>query len=92
MRGENSEIDLVDVSLFLIRKWLSIVIVTFIFVAIGYVFVSVQHDTKVVSITIKPNLDLLPMRYVAILMIFNVKQRLSLTSLAVSCLRNIKIK
>lgn len=57
MRGENSEIDLVDVSLFLIRKWLSIVIVTFIFVAIGYVFVSVQHDTKVVSITIKPNLD-----------------------------------
>ncbi|MDI5445772.1 hypothetical protein MJL27_26965, partial [Salmonella enterica subsp. enterica serovar Anatum] len=25
MRGENSEIDLVDVSLFLIRKWLSIV-------------------------------------------------------------------
>ncbi|EOV5571254.1 hypothetical protein ACOQX3_004398, partial [Salmonella enterica subsp. enterica serovar Cerro] len=26
MRGENSEIDLVDVSLFLIRKWLSIVI------------------------------------------------------------------
>ncbi|EDO4763371.1 hypothetical protein C1Q56_16600, partial [Salmonella enterica subsp. enterica serovar Newport] len=57
MRGENSEIDLVDVSLFLIRKWLSIVIATFIFVAIGYVFVSVQHDTKVVSITIKPNLD-----------------------------------
>lgn len=57
MRGENSEIDLVDVSLFLIRKWLSIVIATFIFVAIGYVFVSVQHDTKVVSMTIKPNLD-----------------------------------
>ncbi|EBP3212878.1 hypothetical protein AHZ37_003590 [Salmonella enterica subsp. indica] len=57
MRGENSEIDLVDVSLFLIRKWLSIMIATFIFVAIGYVFVSVQHDTKVVSITIKPNLD-----------------------------------
>lgn len=57
MRGENSEIDLVDVSLFLIRKWLSMVIATFIFVAIGYVFVSVQHDTKVVSITIKPNLD-----------------------------------
>lgn len=57
MWGENSEIDLVDVSLFLIRKWLSIVIVTFIFVAIGYVFVSVQHDTKVVSMTIKPNLD-----------------------------------
>ncbi|EDS2490472.1 hypothetical protein GS325_002865 [Salmonella enterica] len=51
MRGENSEIDLVDVSLFLIRKWLSIVIATFIFVAIGYVFVSVQHDTKVVSMT-----------------------------------------
>lgn len=43
MRGENSEIDLVDVSLFLIRKWLSIVIATFIFVAIGYVFVSVQN-------------------------------------------------
>ncbi|EPF2568860.1 GNVR domain-containing protein, partial [Salmonella enterica subsp. enterica serovar Infantis] len=42
MRGENSEIDLVDVSLFLIRKWLSIMIATFIFVAIGYVFVSVQ--------------------------------------------------
>lgn len=57
MRGENSEIDLVDVSLFLIRKWLSIMIATFIFVAIGYVFVSVQHDTKVVSMTIKPNLD-----------------------------------
>lgn len=57
MQGENSEIDLVDVSLFLIRKWLSIVITTIIFVAIGYVFVSVQHDTKVVSITIKPNLD-----------------------------------
>lgn len=38
MRGENSEIDLVDVSLFLIRKWLSIMIATFIFVAIGYVF------------------------------------------------------
>ncbi|ESE84279.1 GNVR domain-containing protein [Salmonella enterica] len=57
MRGENSEIDLVDVSLFLIRKWLSIMIATFIFVAIGYVFVSVQHDIKVVSITIKPNLD-----------------------------------
>lgn len=57
MQGENSEIDLVDVSLFLIRKWLSIVIATIIFVAIGYVFVSVQHDTKVVSITIKPNLD-----------------------------------
>ncbi len=32
-------------------------IATFIFVAIGYVFVSVQHDIKVVSITIKPNLD-----------------------------------
>ncbi|MFB1941705.1 GNVR domain-containing protein [Salmonella enterica] len=57
MQGENSEIDLVDVSLFLIRKWLSIVITTIIFVATGYVFVSVQHDTKVVSITIKPNLD-----------------------------------
>ncbi|ECF5919077.1 hypothetical protein FNH55_18140 [Salmonella enterica subsp. salamae] len=57
MQGEKSEIDLVDVSLFLIRKWLSIVIATIIFVAIGYVFVSVQHDTKVVSITIKPNLD-----------------------------------
>ncbi|EBO9260495.1 hypothetical protein R258_17715 [Salmonella enterica] len=57
MQGENSEIDLVDVTLFLIRKWLSIVITTIIFVAIGYVFVSVQHDTKVVSITIKPNLD-----------------------------------
>lgn len=57
MQGENSEIDLVDVSLFLIRKWLNIVITTIIFVAIGYVFVSVQHDTKVVSITIKPNLD-----------------------------------
>ncbi|EKT7569108.1 hypothetical protein A8N28_003670 [Salmonella enterica] len=57
MQGENSEIDLVDVTLFLIRKWLSIVIATIIFVAIGYVFVSVQHDTKVVSITIKPNLD-----------------------------------
>lgn len=57
MRGENSEIDLVDVSLFLIRKWLSIMIATFIFVAIGYVFVSVQHDTKIVSIKIKPNLD-----------------------------------
>lgn len=90
MRGENSEIDLVDVSLFLIRKWLSIVIATFIFVAIGYVFVSVQHDTKVVSMTIW--IRLLPMRYVAMLMIFNVKQRLSLTSLAVSCLRTIKIK
>ncbi|HCL5279718.1 TPA: hypothetical protein N2G40_003016 [Salmonella enterica] len=59
MQGENSEIDLVDVSLFLIRKWLSIVITTIIFVAIGYVFVSVQHDTKVVNITIKPNLDTL---------------------------------
>lgn len=57
MQGENSEIDLVDVTLFLIRKWLSIVSTTIIFVAIGYVFVSVQHDTKVVSITIKPNLD-----------------------------------
>lgn len=57
MQGENSEIDLVDITLFLIRKWLSIVIATIIFVAIGYVFVSVQHDTKVVSITIKPNLD-----------------------------------
>lgn len=57
MQGENSEIDLVDVSLFLIKKWLNIVITTIIFVAIGYVFVSVQHDTKVVSITIKPNLD-----------------------------------
>ncbi|ENG0939446.1 hypothetical protein ABSH91_003121 [Salmonella enterica] len=57
MQGENSEIDLVDVTLFLIRKWLSIVIATIIFVAIGYVFVSVQYDTKVVSITIKPNLD-----------------------------------
>ncbi|HCM1953866.1 TPA: hypothetical protein N3A08_002934 [Salmonella enterica subsp. salamae serovar 9,46:z4,z24:z39:z42] len=57
MQGENSEIDLVDVTLFLIRKWLSIVIAIIIFVAIGYVFVSVQHDTKVVSITIKPNLD-----------------------------------
>ncbi|ECI4151205.1 hypothetical protein HAY47_002297 [Salmonella enterica] len=57
MQGEKSEIDLVDVTLFLIRKWLSIVIATIIFVAIGYVFVSVQHDTKVVSITIKPNLD-----------------------------------
>ncbi|EBO9195228.1 TPA: GNVR domain-containing protein [Salmonella enterica subsp. salamae serovar 21:z10:[z6]] len=57
MQGENSEIDLVDVSLFLIRKWLSIVITTIIFVATGYIFVSVQHDTKVVSITIKPNLD-----------------------------------
>lgn len=92
MRGENSEIDLVDVSLFLIRKWLSIMIATFIFVAIGYVFVSVQHDTKVVSITNLIWIRLLPMRYVAILMIFNVKQRLSLTSLAVSCLRTIKIK
>ncbi|EAA5902852.1 GNVR domain-containing protein [Salmonella enterica] len=57
MQGENSEIDLVDITLFLIRKWLSIVSTTIIFVAIGYVFVSVQHDTKVVSITIKPNLD-----------------------------------
>lgn len=46
MQGENSEIDLVDVSLFLIRKWLSIVITTIIFVATGYVFVSVQHDTR----------------------------------------------
>lgn len=41
MWGENSEIDLVDVFLFFIRKWLSIVIVIFIFVVIGYVFVSV---------------------------------------------------
>lgn len=57
MQGENSEIDLVDVSLFLIRKWLSIVMTTLIFVAIGYVFVNVQHDTRVVSIKIKPNLD-----------------------------------
>ncbi|EED7473101.1 hypothetical protein ABQ78_003103 [Salmonella enterica subsp. salamae] len=57
MQGENSEIDLVDITLFLIRKWLSIVSTTIIFVAIGYVFVSVQHDTNVVIITIKPNLD-----------------------------------
>ncbi len=28
MQGENSEIDLVDVSFFLIRKWLSIVMTT----------------------------------------------------------------
>lgn len=33
MQGENSEIDLVDVSFFLIRKWLSIVMTTLIFVA-----------------------------------------------------------
>ncbi|ABX20600.1 hypothetical protein PU167_002026 [Salmonella enterica] len=57
MQGENSEIDLVDISLFLIRNWLSIVMTTFIFVVMGYVFVSVQHDTKIVSIKIKPNLD-----------------------------------
>lgn len=84
MRGENSEIDLVDVSLFLIRKWLSIVIVTFIFVAIGYVFVSVQHDTKVVSITIKPNLDT-PATYALCGYTNDIqcKTRLSLTSLAV---------
>lgn len=58
MWGENSEIDLVDVFLFFIRKWLSIVIVIFIFVVIGYVFVSVQYDIKVVSIMIKFNLDM----------------------------------
>ncbi|ELR0853446.1 hypothetical protein QSL12_004302 [Salmonella enterica] len=57
MQGENSEIDLVDISLFLIRNWLSIVMTIFIFVVMGYVFVSVQHDTKIVSIKIKPNLD-----------------------------------
>ncbi|HCL5340483.1 TPA: hypothetical protein N2G14_002432 [Salmonella enterica] len=57
MQGENSEIDLVDIFLFLIRNWLSIVMTTFIFVVMGYVFVSVQHDTKIVSIKIKPNLD-----------------------------------
>lgn len=57
MQGENSEIDLVDISLLLIRNWLSIVMTTFIFVVMGYVFVSVQHDTKIVSIKIKPNLD-----------------------------------
>ncbi|EDX4824175.1 hypothetical protein CB200_002790 [Salmonella enterica subsp. arizonae] len=57
MQGENSEIDLVDISLFLIRNWLSIVMTTFIFVVMGYVFVSVQHDTKIVIIKIKPNLD-----------------------------------
>ncbi|EGP3758559.1 hypothetical protein IZU80_003964 [Salmonella enterica] len=57
MQGENSEIDLVDISLFLIRNWLSIVMTTFIFVVMGYVFVSVQYDTKIVSIKIKPNLD-----------------------------------
>ncbi|EGE4744282.1 hypothetical protein CE142_003709 [Salmonella enterica] len=57
MQGENSEIDLVDISLFLIRNWLSIVMTTFIFVVMGYFFVSVQHDTKIVSIKIKPNLD-----------------------------------
>lgn len=57
MQGENSEIDLVEVALFLIKKWLTIVVTTLIFVAIGYVFVSMQHDTKVVSIKIKPNLD-----------------------------------
>lgn len=39
MQGENSEIDLVDISLFLIRNWLSIVMTTFIFVVMGYVFV-----------------------------------------------------
>ncbi|EBP3774038.1 hypothetical protein T041_22980 [Salmonella enterica subsp. arizonae] len=58
MQGENSEIDLVDIFLFLIRNWLSIVMTTFIFVVMGYVFVSVQHDTKIVSIKIKPNLDM----------------------------------
>ncbi|EJR2496564.1 hypothetical protein NYI56_004083 [Salmonella enterica] len=57
MQGENSEIDLVDIFLFLIRNWLTIVMTTFIFVVMGYVFVSVQHDTKIVSIKIKPNLD-----------------------------------
>lgn len=74
MQGENSEIDLVDVSFFLIRKWLSIVMTTLIFVAIGYVFVNLQHDTRVVSIKINPIwIRLLPMRYAAISMIFNVK-------------------
>lgn len=75
MQGENSEIDLVDVSFFLIRKWLSIVMTTLIFVAIGYVFVNLQHDTRVVSIKIKPNLDT-PATYALcgyISMIFNVK-------------------
>ncbi len=47
MRGENSEIRFSrDVSLFLIRKWLGIMIVTLFLLPLGYVFVSVQHDTK----------------------------------------------
>ncbi len=94
MRGENSEIDLVDVSLFTYKKMAKKYHDRYLYFCCHWLcFVSVQHDTKVVSITIKPNLDTpATVRYVAILMIFNVKQRLSLTSLAVSCLRTIKIK
>ncbi len=60
MRGENSEIDLVDVS-YSYKKMAGIMIATFILLPLAMLFVSVQHDTKVVSITIKPNL--MPVTY-----------------------------
>ncbi|ECG8590719.1 hypothetical protein FNI11_13395 [Salmonella enterica subsp. salamae] len=57
MQDINNEIDLIDVALFLVNKWVSIVATTLFFVAMGYVFVSVQNDIKVVNIKIRSNLD-----------------------------------
>lgn len=66
---------------------------TLIFVAIGYVFVNLQHDTRVVSIKIKPNLDT-PATYALCGYINDIQCKVTviLNRFSRFCLRSIKTK